>query len=121
METKLKASISRWTIAVLLSWLAPTHADSCFIDGALIPRCLGVSYDQGVSWPVFTGPDAESVLNESDRRNGGLGVPYVRSKIFIRVMEIDTADYPDVVCFTFKTKGKSNGSTCFDPMEITER
>ena len=122
-------------LGALLIAASLSHADSCFIDGANVPRCLSFNPRdqtpgayQGVSWPVFTADSPLEVLQETDRRYGGPdyngGVIELRSKLPIDVkhVRLDTPEhYPDVVCFDFYHQGVKRSQTCFDTMEITER
>ncbi len=123
-ERKMKASIVSYIL--LLVSAVSVNADTCFIDGALVPRCLGIKMDNGVSWPVFTADTPIDVMRESDNHALQFGslVPYrLRAElpIFTKVLDIDVEKYPDVVCFDFYSKGLKHAQTCFDPMEITER
>ncbi len=109
-----------------------SHADSCFIDGANVPRCYATHLAKspgdylGVSWPVFTADNPLEVMHETERRwpaETGQSVRLPPSQNFnVKHVRIDTPEhYPDVMCIDFYRAGLKTGQTCFDTMEITER
>lgn len=112
---KLKAQIT--TLQSMIQSEKQIGQDNYQRINDLTTKCGHGAIGKGSNYPVFTAERAEDVTEYNySRYSNGEQRPDLPPKV--KHIKFTPKSYPDVICLD-DTVG--TGSTCFDPMELTER